>query len=366
MVMLKQNSLDKEEARIAAMRARAEARTQRFLNARTRTMGVDKAGLDAQVEEKRRATEARKQADMDQAAYDQQILRMLEENEAQSRAEKMAALHALRDDLLQKASEPKNQCPKIGESYDAEDCGTGAAQYFAGEDKNAFSRRRLQQTQMKQWTSQQKAEKVARNMEEKEDEMRFHQYLMAVDDMRGQMEGEDKRRTAEERLNFRKLNEEQAALTRATNEQDRQLQAKMDSMELTHGKNDPFLNEETDFGTSAVAPHRVRPDHFKGFNKEQVQWVYAKNGELVEAHQQMKQDERDTEKAWGNHVAAVTRVMEQNEQESKAQANYMNQLQNDTLTQQRAEQKAKKAQSNQDKFGAIEGGFYKGFGTSCR
>ncbi|GMH83318.1 hypothetical protein TrST_g4341 [Triparma strigata] len=366
MVMLKQNSLDKEEARIAAMRARAEARTQRFLNARTRTMGVDKAGLDAQVEEKRQAKEALRQANMDQAAYDQQILRMLEENEAQARAEKMAALNALREDLLQKASEPKNDLPKIGDSVNAEECGTGAAQYFAGEDKSKDSRRRLQQAQMRQWTSQQKAEKAARNMEENEDEMRFHQYLMAVDDMRGQMENENKARTAADRLNFRKLNEEQAALTRATREQDRQLAAKMDDMELTHVKNDPFLNEETDFGTSAVAPHRVRPDHFKGFNKEQVQWVYAKNGELVEAHQKMKQDERDTEKAWGNHVAAVTRVMEQNEQESKAQANYMNKLQTDVLNQQRAEQLAKKAQSKEDRFGSVDGGFYKGFGTSCR
>ena len=50
----------------------------------------------------------------------------------------------------------------------------------------------------------------------------------------------------------------------------------MDSMELTHGKNDPFLNEETDFGTSAVAPHRVRPDHFKGFNKAQNMYIYSK------------------------------------------------------------------------------------------
>ncbi len=47
-----QASLNKEEARIKAKREANERRCDRFLNARVRTLGVDVAGLNAQVAEK--------------------------------------------------------------------------------------------------------------------------------------------------------------------------------------------------------------------------------------------------------------------------------------------------------------------------
>ena len=135
MLHQQQDSLDKEEARIAAMRARAEARTQRFLNARVRTMGVDKEGLDAQIEANRLAKEAQKKADMDQASYDQQVARVLEEQEEQARMDRAARIEALKEDLKYQASLPKNDLPRLGDKIEAEACSIGAAQYFAGEDK---------------------------------------------------------------------------------------------------------------------------------------------------------------------------------------------------------------------------------------
>ena len=83
---------------------------------------------------------------------------------------------------------------------------------------------------MRQWTSQQKAEKMARKTEEKEDEMRFHQYLMAVDNMRGTMETEEKERVRQEMINCRKFNEEQAELTAQTRAAQADLQAKMNEV----------------------------------------------------------------------------------------------------------------------------------------
>mmetsp|Transcript_15941 Transcript_15941/g.31722 ORF Transcript_15941/g.31722 Transcript_15941/m.31722 type:complete len:367 (-) Transcript_15941:87-1187(-) len=366
MVMLKQDSLDKEQARIAAMRARAEARTQRFMNARVRTMGVDKAGLDAQVEAKRLAKEAEKKADMDQASYDQQVARVLEEQEEQARLERAAQMEALKSDLSYQCTLPKNQTPKLGDKIEAESCSIGAAQNFAGEDKTREERRRLQQAQMRQWTSQQKAEKIARAMEEKEDDMRFHQYLSAVDEMRGQLEEEEKAVARADRLNNRMLNEEQARLTAESRANEAALQAKLAELELEHAKNDPFLNEETDFAKSAIADYRVRPDHFKGYSEAQVKYIFKKNEELVSDHKETKRQEAEVEKAWGQHVAAVTRVMEENEQEAKAQADYLNQLQKEDLEKQVIVQAEKKRQMREDRFGAIDGGFYKGFGTSCR
>ena len=51
-------ALGKDQARIDAMRARNEARRERFLNARQRAIGVDVDSLDAQCAEKRAAQDA--------------------------------------------------------------------------------------------------------------------------------------------------------------------------------------------------------------------------------------------------------------------------------------------------------------------
>jgi len=46
--------LAKEEAKASAMRQRFQERTERFLNAKQRTIGIDKEFLDQQVQEKNR------------------------------------------------------------------------------------------------------------------------------------------------------------------------------------------------------------------------------------------------------------------------------------------------------------------------
>ena len=67
--MLQSAALGKEEQRILAMKARAEARTHRFLNARSRTIGIDVNGLNAQIAEKKQMKEAQRQADADQCKF---------------------------------------------------------------------------------------------------------------------------------------------------------------------------------------------------------------------------------------------------------------------------------------------------------
>lgn len=45
--------LEKERARLNALRERDEDRAKRFMNAKNRSIGVDKSYLDKQIEEKR-------------------------------------------------------------------------------------------------------------------------------------------------------------------------------------------------------------------------------------------------------------------------------------------------------------------------
>ena len=70
----------REELKLQALRERNEQRRQRFLNAKTRTLGVDTAALDRQVAEKRAKKEAERAAEMSYAEEQRQIRRVLEMN----------------------------------------------------------------------------------------------------------------------------------------------------------------------------------------------------------------------------------------------------------------------------------------------
>ncbi len=59
---LQDQALAKESQKLAERQARDRARVQRFIDARTRTVGVDKGALDAQLEAKQRLRELEKEA----------------------------------------------------------------------------------------------------------------------------------------------------------------------------------------------------------------------------------------------------------------------------------------------------------------
>ena len=50
---LQEEILAQEKARLEALRLREQDRAKRFMNAKCRSIGVDKIGIDKQVEEKR-------------------------------------------------------------------------------------------------------------------------------------------------------------------------------------------------------------------------------------------------------------------------------------------------------------------------
>ena len=127
-----------------------------------------------------------------------------------------------------------------------------------------------------------------------------------------------------------------------------------------------FLNEDTEYGKSALADYRVRPDNFKGYNKEQIAYIFKGNQKVQMDQMEQKQKEIEEDMAWAAHQENVSRVMEASEQQDKEHRDYMNKLQTEDIQRQRAELKAKQQKMKEDKFGAIGEGFFQGFGTSCR
>lgn len=278
----------------------------------------------------------------------------------------MADMRQLRNDHLAHAMEPKNSCDKMGTPIAPESCSAAAAQYFSGEDKLQSERVRMQQAQMRQWTSQQIAERNARDTETKEETLRFDQYLTAVDQMRGQLEDASAQEAAARRAWTRQQNELRAAEQAAWNKQQSEENERLNKMEAETNSKSAFLNENTAAGISALADYRVRPDNFKGFNKEQTAWIYKDNERVHDEKIAKSNREKQTEQEWADHQMNVSRVMEAAEQQDKEHRDYVNKLQSADLMEQRVELKAKQEQMRKDKFGEINEGFFQGFGTSCR
>ena len=83
-------ALEKEEQRIAAFRVRSEARRDRFLNSRVRSIGVDLPALEKQVAEKQAAAEADRNADAGQVEREQYINMLIERREMEEKELKKA------------------------------------------------------------------------------------------------------------------------------------------------------------------------------------------------------------------------------------------------------------------------------------
>ena len=66
--------IEKEEAKLRFKREQNELRKKRFHDARTRTMGVDVAALDAQVEEKRRSRDDKEEQNRRDSKFDNECI----------------------------------------------------------------------------------------------------------------------------------------------------------------------------------------------------------------------------------------------------------------------------------------------------
>ena len=80
------------------MRARNEARRERFLNARQRAIGIDVDALNAQCEERASAKAADAVEDAEHASRQAYVAQLVEQREQQEKATKLAEMQSLKSE----------------------------------------------------------------------------------------------------------------------------------------------------------------------------------------------------------------------------------------------------------------------------
>ena len=216
---------------------------------------------------------------------------------------------------------------------------------------------------VKEWCNEQVEEKRQKEKRDKQAIDEYAQHVLAEDAVRCDIakEQEEAHRSCE--LYFRSENERLAEERRLRNQSEDEESQKLKEMETLYVQKSPFYCEDSDYGKSMLAEHRVRPDHFKGFDKDKIKSLYDENKTLLAEKEARQKNEQEMEATWAEQQAQMLEQMEAHEREKQKIDSEEIKRQIDTLDAQKKISEQKKKAAEKDRFGSIGDGFFQKFGT---
>jgi hypothetical protein len=280
-----------EEAAIERRRQIERERLMRIKDPRQWKVGVDTDALAAQIAAKQKAAALEKQRDL---AYDNERLLMdqqiayLEQERQRVEREKLKALDAQRDatqkrtmareyDLNDPLARLNDLPGRVGD--DDPRLSVSGMQMFHGEDLGYAARKQLQAEDQRAWNMEMAGMKAEAAAKAKAEAAEFAARGMEIDAIK---QGLEAATIAQKKAVAKAVAEYQLSQFDAKRERERgeQVQSLQDSVEeIQQALASDSLTENPAVGRSFIAPHRVRPDHYKGMAPEQQQAIYQEVAE---------------------------------------------------------------------------------------
>lgn len=371
MVALEENAPASDACKIQIMKRRNEARARRLLDTKTLQIGVDTAALAQQCREKEEQRQAEAQELAAYVDYEAKLSDLVAANEALECEAKRNAMETLKTEWAQHAAANKSVAAARAQEAKAatklELCGAGSAQVMAGEDLDYEARQVAMAKRCRDGFSLQVDGHQAQRYADVARTKHLDDYALYLAAQRAQLDQTDCERrqadlTALVAANRQDaLKKTQRALATASQV------ANIEALETQAKRRDPTLCETTSVAISALAPHRYRPDHFKGLASEQRRDLVASNADLIRAKQQAADLERQHDADFDVALLQQTKDAQDADDIHHLEKRLANQkLQQDYLK--LAEiQKQKRLQEHRDRFGYVKpGGYMDGFGCSAR
>jgi len=268
--------------------------------------------------------------------------------------------------LDEQAKQPKNNALSMDGPLDLDRCGSSSLQCFSGEDHVYDTRKKAQQEQVKLWCGEYMVEKKRADDAKRQEDQDYANYVLDQDRIRSELE-EAARRKKNEDAKLRQLeNMEYARQARQRKEQEMEADSEAQRCQSHYLQTCPLLTEDTKFATNFNAGHRFRPDHFKGFQKDQVKQLYRENDAVVEEKREISNRDANLEADYARYHAGMVDKMRDAEEAKQRMIAEENHVQRDILAQQRKELDDQKAQIKRDGLPEIGSGFFEQFGQSCR
>jgi hypothetical protein len=351
--------LAREDAKIHRKRELYEQRRVRVLNAKVRLIGLDVQALNGQVEEKQRQREIEKEEDRFariQAIEIERLLAAAQEEERQMKDFQMNQIKQSWEDSKRFRQDLANE--DKGKDFDVDNAGPSSALRFFGEDSNRTERLRLQKNQMQQWIREQMAEKAHLRHLMKQEEMSYAEMMRAIDEIRDATEREERDMRNYIQESVKQNNFQLAAQQRERNRHRNGINP--------DGKTSLDLFDENKATAMNAAGRIIRPDMFKGFTEEQRKRLLLDNQQLIQERNAQLMAEKQAEYDDMIQQLLALRAMEQAEFEEKSMRNAAHQEHLDYLKYQMDQQARDRYEWDKTKFGEVRGGFFDGFGKSCR
>eukprot|EP00761_Pharyngomonas_kirbyi_P013162 gb/GECH01013189.1/.p1 GENE.gb/GECH01013189.1/~~gb/GECH01013189.1/.p1 ORF type:complete len:378 (+),score=163.47 gb/GECH01013189.1/:1-1134(+) len=287
-----------------------EERKNRIFDVKTRTIGIDKDGIDKQIEEKNRIKnqekEREKQLDELEREMEQHIS-WLEQERQNARQQKLKSIDEYRKncqrpeqrrefDLNDPDAFKKELPARI--SDDDPRLGPSTVQKLEGEDLSMNERSVAQQRQLSRWLRQQNRERKNREMQEQQEDRLLDEKQQEMDRKAYEMEqAVQKRRRNNEKADAQ-FNQNQAKERRRQEEQRKQRET-MDRLEdIQNQMESDLLCERFDTTVSASDPYRFKPDNFKRLRQDQYDDIRSIQEQQREELQLRREEEKERERIW--------------------------------------------------------------------
>jgi len=353
---------EKDRQRLAFIAANRAQRAAALHDPNVKIASVDTALCQIQINEKANRRARQMEADRHAAAEEQRIAKVIAQAELEHKLAEQKTHHQLRECWRQQA-DPRARReadlnPKLSkhERPDADNCGLTACQKFFGEDRNRIERTRLQQRQMYHYTTQQHAEKAAREATEKENDRAYVKTITDLEKMGDVWEKQEYDNTRGAAIQTRKNNEYAVSAKKAQLEAYRRQQQRDDRNELAYQQNSKFLNEIPDGSKQS----------YKGMTPEERLAILVDNRHVIQEKARLKQQDSKEDRMWAAKATSINRTIlagEIEEQEERKRA--ARQLQ-ESHKWQMTEVARTRAEAKRNSCGGISGGWFTQFGTSHR
>ncbi|RHY89300.1 hypothetical protein DYB35_004182, partial [Aphanomyces astaci] len=310
---------DPEVRRALARRSRDTERVKKLHDGRLRNNGADIIGIKNQLIEKeaRAAREAH-----DELVYVQEqesIRRYLSRVEADEAAQRHDDAAKLRQEWLsqgltrgERREADIARSTKDFSALNVDACSVATAQKFDGEDLGRHERRRVQASQVRDWTQSQLDAKHAKAADDMERDRLYDETMKGVGELQLQAEVEYDREKTKLALEVRRFNQAMASATKDHGIALDELNDRVDRGEIAATVQSDFMSENA-LQAHTSNPHRVRVDHWKGLSKDEVKSIVLSNHELVQAKQQRHAAEAEDEMERSHVQDGIRRQMAENE-----------------------------------------------------
>jgi len=278
--------LDRKEAAAIQRRKQLEIERQsRIFNAKQRLIGVDKQGIDQQINDNKvmRETEkARNDAYMRDMVRNDNIAVLLGQREAKDVRSLNKCVNDFRVryqqpetrreyDLYDPNSKKKDQPARI--SDDDPRCTLSSMQKFQGEDLSSKRREKMQQEQRREWAMQQLKEKQNAIQQQKEADRLYDLKRVELDMRSLELEASERatrRNIAISEKNFNLKQAQEKSMQDAKQKEEEEMD---NYTEISNQAFGDFLTENPQTAISALGKHRVITDRWKGMSDAQLEEI---------------------------------------------------------------------------------------------